>query len=237
MNPKHIADAIKLTSGPPVIQKVCSICGREFSVRNVGMQAYANVCGNCRDGKNKEENEREAKEATERRIQAWVHLCPPAYLAIDRSRLPDPSRLDAVLAWECGPRGLVLHGDTGRGKTRCAWALLAREFANGRSVVAMDSMAGLRYAAMYSESARLVEKWLESAIATDILLLDDVFKTKLTDSFEGVIFTLVDQRIANDRPVILTSNDTGTTLAGRMTQDRANPLLRRLREHCKQISF
>ena len=67
--------------------------------------------------------------------------------------------------------------------------------------------------------------------------MDDIFKVKLTDSFENAIFTIIDQRINNLRPIIATTNDVGSTLAGRMSQDRGEPIVRRLREACKAIVF
>ena len=167
----------------------------------------------------------------------WQAICPRDYRTIDRKRLPAADKLDGVLDWEYGAMGLMLYGPTGRGKTRAAWALMEKLFFAGRSVRALDSMAGLRYAALYARGAELVEVWIDELISVDVLLLDDVFKNKLTDSFEGVIFTLIDQRIAAQLPTILTSNDTGETLKGRVTVDRSAPLLRRLREHCIQIHF
>jgi hypothetical protein len=37
--------------------------------------------------------------------------------------------------------------------------------------------------------------------------------------------------------MIVTTNDTGRTLRTRLTEDRADPLLRRLREHCEAVVF
>ena len=219
------------------VKKDCYVCATAFEVPAGPMAMYAKTCPACEERLVTEEAEKATRRNALARQERWMTFCPPDYRSIDRARLPNASKLAEVLKWEFGPRGLVLHGDTGRGKTRCAWALLAREVAADRSAACLDSSAGLGYAALYSESAGLVKKWFDHVVVVDILLLDDVFKNKLTDSFEGVVFTLIDQRIQQQRPTILTSNDTGATLAARMTQDRGNPLLRRLREHCIQINF
>ena len=169
--------------------------------------------------------------------QSWRSYCPKEFHTCDRAKLSNPAKLDEALDWKYGPNGLVLYGPTGKGKTRIAWIILEREFMRGRRVAFLDSMAGIHYASKFSESGRAVECWLMGKIKADILLMDDVFKNKLTDSFENVIFTVIDQRIQRQLPIIITSNDTGKSLATRMTGDRSQPLLRRLREHCSIIQF
>lgn len=223
-----------------MLTKQCRECGKPFETLECSLAIYVNFCPDCQAVRDKEDNRRIAEEA-ERRItvrrEAWEgEICPLEYRAINPAKLPNPKLLEKVLSWQYGPRGLLLHGDSGRGKTRCAWALLAREHEAGRSVKALDSMAGIRYASKFSVSAEAVEDWIEDLIRAQILFLDDIFKVKLTDSFEGAIFSLVDQRIQKQKPTILTSNDTGDTLESRMSADRAKPLLRRLREHCQQIN-
>lgn len=220
-----------------MVKKECWRCGNTFQTAAGPMAMYAKTCQTCIDLESEQAYEKKKQDEIAYRQIQWHKFCPPDYLICDRSKLPTPEKLDEVLTWEFGPKGMVLFGDTGRGKTRCAWQILRRELFSGRTIACMDSSAGLGYAALYSESANMVKKWFDKIVSIDLLLLDDVFKNKLTDSFEGIIFTLVDQRIQHHRPTIITSNDTGATLAGRMTQDRANPLLRRLREHCIQINF
>lgn len=227
----------EIVEKPLTIEKQCVECQKDFTLPNNVFANYINRCEPCRLVKEEREASLQSKTAADARLNQWNSICPIDYRDIDATKFPDPLKLQSVLKWEFGPRGLVLHGETGRGKTRCAWALLAREHGYSRSAAALDSMAGLDYAAKYSDSPKVVKTWLDGLIAVDVLLLDDVFKNKLTDSFEGVIFTLVDQRIQHQKPTLLTSNDTGDTLAGRMTQDRSAPLLRRLREHCESVRF
>lgn len=200
------------------IEKHCGACGREL--------AKGEKCPDCE------------KRLNEEHEKNWKSFCPLDYRVCDQQRLPKPEKLEEVLKWEMGSTGLVLHGDTGTGKTRCAWALLRKLHDQKKWWLgAIDSMAGLRYASKYSRDACEVERWVERLIKRDVLLMDDIFKNKLTESFEGVLFTIIDQRVQNQKPTILTSNDTGETLIARMTEDRGAPLLRRLREHCTQINF
>lgn len=202
---------------------------------------YQKTCPACAEIEAKENAERVRQAAaiklTGSHDTDWAAICPAIFRDTELAKLPCPSALQDLVKWKYGPTGLVLHGASGKGKSRCAWLLLETQFKAGKKFKVLDSMAGLKYASKFSESAAKVESWIEDLIATDILFMDDVFKNKLTDSFEGVIFTLLDQRIQRALPTILTSNDTGKTLAGRMTEDRAEPLVRRMREHSQMIHF
>jgi DNA replication protein DnaC len=220
-----------------MVKRDCEACCGEFEVCDDAYARYKNLCPACVKAAAKNRQEREAQERKLAREVEWAGFCPPDFQSLDRERLPRPEKLDEVMSWIYGPKGLILHGESGRGKTRCAWSLMAREHAQGRSIEVMDSLAGLEYAGKFSTSTSEAEKWVKRMISPHLLLMDDIFKNKLTDSFEGIVFAIIDHRIQHQRPTIITSNDTGATLAGRMTQDRANPLLRRLREHCQAIWF
>lgn len=227
-----------------VKMKTCETCGSEFvldTTLGAAMERWVKECPGCADATIKRQDadatERRKSEAAGEVSRAWDAICPALFKETEISKLPCPSALEEVLRWKFGPNGLVLHGPSGKGKSRCAWIVLEREFRAGRRFKVLDSMAGLKYAAKFSDSAEQVEMWVEDLIAVDLLFMDDIFKNKLTDSFEGVIFTLLDQRIQARRPVIITSNDTGKTLAGRMTEDRSEPLIRRIREHSTTVLF
>jgi DNA replication protein DnaC len=237
---KKIGDALTNISflAPP--EKDCDECRQPFLAPSGERGRYVTTCPHCIEARKIVESERYQERIKDQRDAEWSTICPPAYRGTERAKLPNLAALDEVLRWNYSETGITLHGPTRRGKTRCAWLLLAREYERGKSVACMDSTAGLKYAALWSEkeeAGKKVERWIEGMIRVDILLMDDVFKNKLTDSFEGVIFTLIDQRMQNMKPIILTSNDTAATLSGRMTEDRKDPLLARLRESTKQIHF
>lgn len=222
---------------PQPVEKQCQDCGQMFQTPGGFMSNYTTRCPECSDKKTQADYEAGEKAIREKLQRRWEKLCPLEYREIDRAKLPDPKKLDALLRWTFQPRGLLLHGDTGKGKTRCVWQLLKRENFAGRTIAAMDSTSGLHYASIYDEGAKSVKWWIDGLINIDILFMDDIFKNKMTDSFEGQVFTLIDQRIARRRPTIVTSNDTGKTLEARLSVDRAAPLVRRLRESCDLISY
>src|SRR5688500_3012220 len=102
---------------PPPINKTCANCGKAFTLEFPSLAAYVNTCPECA--------EREAVAhgqaliarslATCPNESRWHALCPPEFRYTERHRLPSPTRLDAVLRWTYGKKGLVLHGDTGAG--------------------------------------------------------------------------------------------------------------------------
>lgn len=199
---------------------ICPTCGKEtlhqdaFGNYSVGKPEYVD-CAACR--------------ATQ-----FARKCPPIYQDTDRAKLP--SQLDQVLAWTPGPRGLILMGDTGKGKTRCAWELL-RQYPKQRRYVAFDCVSfGHELSRKYRGDE--AEDWLDS-LGTEIPLIffDDLGKLKLTERAETELFGVIERRCANKLPILATTNDTGNTLAERMSENRGPALVRRLREFCDVIQF
>lgn len=220
-----------------MIEKTCQACHQPFQCEEHRFTKFIRHCPKCGDELELKSKEDEKRQAQEKRFRAFQKLCPPAFRAIDKNRLPMPEKLDSVMKWVHGPTGLLLHGGTGLGKSRCAWALMEREYMDGKSIASADALAGLEYASLYAESASVVYEWVEDMINADVLLLDDVFKVRLTDSFEGVIFAVIDRRVQWLRPTIITCNDSGRTLAERMSDDRGEPMVRRMKENCTSIHF
>jgi DNA replication protein DnaC len=195
------------------------------------------ICSACSD----RDNQRLTRQIMDRsacvRAERWKQLCPPDFLETKRERLPIPKKCDEVMSWEHGPQGLFLAGPTATGKSRCAWLLAKRQWMAGKSVRCLDYAGGIAYASRYSESPKLVEDWLERHCSVDLLLLDDVFKTRVTDSFESALFFVIARRTENQLPIIITANDSAATLLQRLSPDRGDAMLRRLKEFCKVISF
>lgn len=218
------------------MKKNCFICGEEFEAPEDYSKIFR-LCPKCSktEARRMEEEQKERDRIFEE--ERWSAFCPPEYRHTQIEKLPDPKKADEVLAWEYGKIGLILHGQTGRGKTRCAWLLIEKLFKKRYQIRIMNTGAGLEYGAMFSDSPRRAMNWIESRERVEVLVLDDVFKVRLTDSFEAALFSIVDYRLSHQLPIIATLNDTGETLSARMSPDRADPFLRRLREMCKTIQF
>jgi len=228
--------------------RVCTSCAREFIIHLptgtdpimaslARMMSNLRRCEACIDREKRAEQEAEANERRRARECEWSEICPPTYRETQLSLLPSKDAHTRVMQWAFGRTGLILHGPTGLGKSRSAWLLLRREFDNGRTVGVLDSAAAFRYAAAFGQSAAKAERWFDHLTTREILFLDDVFKARLTDSFEQMLFALVEARTSHLRPIIATTNDTAETLGVRLSEDRGAPLLRRLREFCQSVSF
>lgn len=214
-------------------ERSCVECQKQFTLPKYGVPSYEIRCPDCLQGKVNRDKEQQQK-AVE---AVWLSRCPKQFQDTNIDKLPCQEEVRRALDWKCGPVGLLLHGPTGGGKTRTAWLVLRNQHLKGKQFKILNSLAGLEYASKFSESASIVENWVSGLIETDILFMDDVFKNKFTDSFEGVVFSIIDRRTENGRPVILTANDTGASLTNRMTDDRGEPLVRRLREFCLDLTF
>jgi len=220
----------------PLPKVQCTFCCKEFEYHQqyVPLDPACPACQVQRDISNKE---RESTELKSRLLSKWIEICPPAFRETDIKRLPCGETSRKVLTWKFNPRGIILNGPTGTGKTRTVWLLLKGIHMDNHRISIINSMSAIRYASQFSESAQSVEKWIDYILDAGILFMDDPFKVKLTDSFESALFSIVDHFTAHLKPIIVTLNDTGETLAGRMTGDRSGPIIRRLRDACESVTF
>lgn len=215
---------------PTVVSKIeitltCPKCGRDRVVLSDKHSPgrYASECRECEQA---------------RREQRFVRTCPPLYQESDVARLPQ-HKLRQALAWQYGPQGLILIGETGVCKTRIAWQLIRRVLVNDKREVSFtwfDAVGfGHELAKHYHQED--AETWLEKITATELMFFDDLGKLKLTERAETELFGLIERRCAACLPMIVTTNDTGDSLAARMTENRGPAMIRRLREFCSTITF
>ena len=218
--------------------ETCKICGKTFVCDYPGYCAqYVKECPECSDKRAATDQKIKAEVGLARYYARSAFVTPKAYRNTIASRLPRPDRLQKVLGWCYGARGLVMHGATGMGKSRCLYVLIAREAKNNRTICILDHSAGYDYSALFGKDPTAASRWVEKHSTADILVLDDIFKVKLSDSFEQAIFSITATRTEKDLPLIVTCNDVGDSLATRMSSDRGPALIRRLREFCDIISF
>ena len=224
--------------------KPCLSCGNQFVAsplvwngRTVFEPSHCHACSDQHERRLKAERHAASAACRKSDQQAlWEAICPPLYADTDPRRIPQ-APLAKVMAWECGPRGLVLHGATGKGKTRAAFLLLHRlHFTDRKQVVAFHGNAFSHQCAR-AFGDQTGEAWIEKLAETDILFFDDLGKGRFTERVEAELFGLIELRLANLRPVIVTTNFVGDGLAGKLTDDRGGPLVRRLREFCEGITF
>ena len=71
----------------------------------------------------------------------------------------------------------------------------------------------------------------------EILLLDDVFKTRLTPAVQDALYSVVEDRMAAMKPTILTMNSGTEDVEAAMSSDLAVPMIERIRESCRAFEF
>lgn len=200
--------------------RACSNCAKEFRARLVRIE-HLHLCYPCAE-----------------RWKRFCEVCPPLYQSCDPDRLPcGPEGLRKVLAWQYGPRGLLLHGATGRGKTRAAWLLVRRLLDEGREVVAFDAVSFSHEVQRRFSGDGDGPKWADRLAQIAVIFFDDAGKCRLTDRGEAELFGLIERRMANCRPIIATTNFVGDTLAANLRDDVGRALVRRLRESCERLAF
>jgi hypothetical protein len=183
-----------------------------------------------------EKQRRERDDLARRQREAqWFTLCPDEFSAVDRRLLPDVDLFDRVQGWAYGPRGVVVAGETGMGKTRACWALLHREFMGGRSVCALDAFDLARWPVMVLNEPRQADAQLRRIASAGILYLDDPFKSRLSATVEELLFVALDRRTSQCKPCLFSFNDNAATLLERLTTDRAKAFLRRIRDFCDVV--
>lgn len=170
----------------------------------------------------------------------------PEFAATDWTRPKfDANRaaIARVLGWQYGKTGLLLSGPTGRGKTRSLMDLFKRlACEDGHEVrywYAGDWFAHLGTQLNYGrDDAR---GWVEAIAARPIVILDDLgqeaMQTSKQDWAQAWFFRFLDLRIAKGLPLIVTTNLSAQDMAGRATQLRSDPLVRRLTELCEVVKF
>ena len=216
-------------------EKPCRECGSLFTPDF--LPHLVHVCQVCSERHSIEESRRMARESEQRVQRNWETVCPAQYRETDTKRLPHQAAFQRVMRWQLGPRGLLLNGPTGAGKSRCAWVMLKREYENRHRVLAMDHSIGFRYAERFANSAAEAASWIDRLASVEILFLDDIFKAKMTDSLEQCLFTVIATRCEEKRPTICTMNDTSDSLKARLSPDRGAALIRRLVESSEHVSF
>lgn len=219
----------------PVVHVSCFRCGELYKDYETDAPFAELICPNCRQGE-------EAKHRTREREKAFAKLCPPAMAATVLEKLPawadNQASVKKALAWNPTPEKpiLILHGVTGRGKSRLMWQVLKR-LAIEQGLPPVYFGAGELSPAVSAAWADMkAERLVESVKAAKVLAFDDLDKDRLSPKAEEALFAVISHRCDYGKPTVITTNLTGEPLVARMSSEMGPALLRRLREFSVTIS-
>lgn len=235
----------------------CRLCGNHFQSKTlkltagaISMDLTSRICDACAEQEerdlaaSKERNRlAEIRRLQEAREESWQKLCPVEFRTVTECGKTDIVRLERespklprLLEYQYGPRGLIIRGKTRKCKTRSTWRLLRKLWLDKLSIAALTSAEFDRDCRDAAGNFNL-SKWFERLAKVDVLFIDDLGKAQWTDATEAQWFDLVDRRTREHRPIIITTNEDGESLKSRMTPERAEALIARLREYCDSIVF
>ena len=225
--------------------ETCRKCGKSFEFEPVDFFAgrplfqpkYCSPCVEIMSAERQIEIEAQYVAERKQRIESeWARICPPLYNDTDVSLLPANAH-NRVMAWKYGPTGLILHGETGRCKTRSMYQLLKRLHFEDKKKIQVFNAVSFSHEVNRRFFDGTGEEWIARLCQVDVVFMDDLGKCRLTERGEAELFGLIEQRTANLKPILATTNFIGESLSEKLTDDRGLPLVRRLREFCQAVSF
>lgn len=232
----------------PSLEKLrrCIDCKQDFN-------GLISICPDCAEARLEIQSEARRLRQKKARSAEWLKICPPAYRVTDWAR-PELAKacIDLALKWVPGKEAhsLCLYGPPRIGKTRSAFAILARFHEAGWPVYAIHAgdawdvgaeIRGLSSATreQYDEDTKIAqgarEVLLQSRRAS-MLLIDDIGKERtghkglLSEAVAEAFFSLIEFRIAHKLPTIWTCNSDAETIMSRFGEDKGQPLMKRLFE-------
>jgi len=236
-------DAIDIE--PEFTESACAECGKTFCrpIFRFDGKEYLRIsrCSRCTERHAEEIRCAEEEERRARRVLQWNEAIPPLYRENDPNRLNPRAREVAERFDYQQDKGIFLHGDFRKGKTRCAFLILRKAHDQGRSIMMMRSIDFAKHCATQfadnKDIQRDSQRLLDRCKSVGVLLLDDLGKEKITERVETTLFDVIDDRISRAKPMLITSNFDLNSLAKRMSSDQGPAIIGRIIEFCHIVEL
>jgi len=198
------------------------------------------LCSACEEKWTQQQNEKAESERIERLKNRFHEVCPPLYRETDLGRIHGDFA-EVAKKWQYGHTGILFEGPPGTGKTRAAWHILKRMTYAGKSVYGLTSTQFAKFAAdqwhSNAEDKGAAVEAMERCRRTSLLLIDDLGKQKMTERGETELYDVLEHRTTNLKPTIITTNATSVQLAKMLSEDRRQPILRRIADFSQILKF
>lgn len=230
-------------------KRQCWRCDKEFEATVEDYAAFPSECPVCL--KRIADRDREMFRIKQMAKQSYrleeveaviAKITPATFKKTNLQELPDMVAYRKVIDWKVGPRGLLLLGASGLGKTRCLWGLAHRLLKEGRQVEFLRETDFSHQVAKRGHLGSLWD-WVDFLCSTEVLILDDLGKAPRTDRFVSELFHVIDTRLNEERPILISTQLEGEEIAGQITRGihegghTAGALVRRLRDACEVVQF
>lgn len=127
------------------------------------------------------------------------------FARLDRAKA-HPAGLRAAGDWAYGPRGLMLWGDNGVGKTVLAMAMALRQILEFRRGLKWWNVPRLLLDIRAGIGRGGAKDVIDAALTTPLLFLDDFGAEHPTSWALETLFVVVDGRLQARLPIVITSN-------------------------------
>lgn len=214
---------------------VCNRCRQPYDHQLIVAEDNVGLCSRCHTMNRMERDQGTQNDAI---LEAsFRELCPAIYQETDAKLLPAHS-FAQIQAYAFNSKGLLCMGESGIGKTRCCWQLLHRLHLDGVQIIALTETQ------FAQECSRLrtgdLNQWLNRLCFVQLLFLDDIGHVAASNSHLQSLYHVVEQRTSWKRPIIATTQFSGTELKAKTYNHAAknvDAIVRRLREFSTIIDF
>lgn len=253
---------------PPPLSAECPICGKELFpqgvVRDRRVTRWFLPYCDCPESKEKREREKEKEihdlikagqeQARQAKIEKMVEGCGMKKRFLNRTfENFDAMKRDQITAYTTAKNysrdfdqlkedgsGLYFYGSNGTGKTHLAAAICLDLMPKGVGVV-FRTFAGLLGDIKATFDSEQTEAEILKAYAeADLLIIDDLGKEQCTDWAISQLFTIVNNRYEDCKPMIITANYSIDELEKVLVpkgynDDKVKAIVSRLRETCEVV--
>ena len=238
------------------MKKDCKECGIEIDL--TGLEDFAALlkyCDACGEKVNQEIDEKQRTEredaAREHRVskttREWEKTVPLLYRKTDVNHANYPKGLHTLaLSWVSGNLEdekklpwLGIVGVSGKGKTRVMSQIVRNRIWNACRCEWVNATQ-FQWCAQNQHDkndGRKAKAHIEKFRKCDFLAFDDLGKQKWTNTVESYFWDLIEERYANCRPMIWTSNSSLEKLEAMLTEDRAKAIIGRLAENSNIVEL